>query len=157
MTVKLLTEHHLEFLSLKGGCTGLSESTLDTLLEITCRDSYNSMATFCCFCRLLIFFKINFFEIFLQEYHQSGKQTGIQTGPYCLQMSSADSTSRQRVKATLKKETSSRLKCIVTLFCYYNFAVTLAGNIQTMKPVEIHRIPILYDSHAHRIGGNRKR
>ena len=28
MSVKLLTEHHLEFLSLKGGCTGLPESTL---------------------------------------------------------------------------------------------------------------------------------
>ena len=28
MTVKLLTVHHLEFLSLKGGCTGSSESTL---------------------------------------------------------------------------------------------------------------------------------
>ena len=28
MTVKLLTKQHLEFLSLKGGCTGLSESTL---------------------------------------------------------------------------------------------------------------------------------
>ena len=28
MSVKLLTEHHLKFLSLKGGCTGLSESTL---------------------------------------------------------------------------------------------------------------------------------
>ena len=28
MSVKLLTEHHLEVLSLKGGCTGLSESTL---------------------------------------------------------------------------------------------------------------------------------
>ena len=27
MTVKLLTEHYLEFLSLKGGCTGSSEST----------------------------------------------------------------------------------------------------------------------------------
>ena len=26
--VKLLTEQHLEFLSLKGGCTGSSESTL---------------------------------------------------------------------------------------------------------------------------------
>ena len=26
MTVMLLTEHHLEFLSLKGGCTGSSES-----------------------------------------------------------------------------------------------------------------------------------
>ena len=26
MTVKLLTKHHLEFLSLKGGCTGSSES-----------------------------------------------------------------------------------------------------------------------------------
>ena len=28
MIVKLLTEHHLELLSLKGGCKGLSESTL---------------------------------------------------------------------------------------------------------------------------------
>ena len=28
MTVKLLTEHHLEFLSLQGGCTVSSESTL---------------------------------------------------------------------------------------------------------------------------------
>ena len=27
MIVKLLTEHHFEFLSLKGDCTGLSEST----------------------------------------------------------------------------------------------------------------------------------
>ena len=27
-SVKLLTEHHLELLSLKGGCTSLSESTL---------------------------------------------------------------------------------------------------------------------------------
>ena len=26
MTVKLLTKHHLEFLGLKGGCTGLSKS-----------------------------------------------------------------------------------------------------------------------------------
>ena len=28
MIVKLLTEHHLEFLSLKGGCIGSSGSTL---------------------------------------------------------------------------------------------------------------------------------
>ena len=28
MIVKLLTEHHLEFLRLKGGCRGSSESTL---------------------------------------------------------------------------------------------------------------------------------
>ena len=28
MTIKLLTEHHSEFLSLKGGCKGSSESTL---------------------------------------------------------------------------------------------------------------------------------
>ena len=28
MTVRQLTEHYLEFLSLKVGCTGLSESTL---------------------------------------------------------------------------------------------------------------------------------
>ena len=31
MTFRLLTEHHLEFLSLKGDCTGSSESTLDKM------------------------------------------------------------------------------------------------------------------------------
>ena len=31
MNVKLLTEHHLEFLRLKGGCTGSSESTHDKM------------------------------------------------------------------------------------------------------------------------------
>ena len=37
MTVKLLTEHHLEFLSFKGGCRGLSEYTCQnaTLFETT--------------------------------------------------------------------------------------------------------------------------
>ena len=41
MTAKLLTEHHLEFLSLKEGCTDSYESTLvikATLLE-TCGGS----------------------------------------------------------------------------------------------------------------------
>ena len=31
MSVELLTEHHLEFLSLKGGCRGSSESTFDKM------------------------------------------------------------------------------------------------------------------------------
>ena len=33
MIVKLPIEHHLEFLSLKGGCIGLSESTLVKMLH----------------------------------------------------------------------------------------------------------------------------
>ena len=33
MIVKLLTEHHLDILRLKGGCRGSSESTLVKLLE----------------------------------------------------------------------------------------------------------------------------
>ena len=33
MIVKLLTEHHLQFLSLKGCCRGLSESTLVKMLN----------------------------------------------------------------------------------------------------------------------------
>ena len=40
MIVKLLTEHHLEFLSLTEGCRGSSESTLVKLLEISCRGSF---------------------------------------------------------------------------------------------------------------------
>ena len=38
MIVKLLTEYHLEFLSLKGGCTGSSESTLVKMPH--CRKSH---------------------------------------------------------------------------------------------------------------------
>ena len=41
MSDKLLTEHHLEFLSLKGGCTGSSENA--TLLVITCPQGVNSV------------------------------------------------------------------------------------------------------------------
>ena len=33
MSVKLLTEHHLEFLRLTGGCTSSSESTLVKMLN----------------------------------------------------------------------------------------------------------------------------
>ena len=45
MSVKLLTEHHLEFLCLTGGCTGSSESTQSLVKmphcwkEISCCDS----------------------------------------------------------------------------------------------------------------------
>ena len=41
MIVKLLTEHNLEFLSLKGGCRGSSETTSQnaTFLEISCTGS----------------------------------------------------------------------------------------------------------------------
>ena len=42
MSVTLLTEHHLEFLSLKGDCRGSFESTLCQiikLLEISCHGS----------------------------------------------------------------------------------------------------------------------
>ena len=40
MIVKLLTDYHLEFLSLKGSCTGWSESTL-----VKMPDSWKSHAT----------------------------------------------------------------------------------------------------------------
>ena len=45
MSVKLLAKHHLEFLSLKGGCTGSSESILVKMLycwKSSCRGSYGS-------------------------------------------------------------------------------------------------------------------
>ena len=58
MSVKLLTEHYLEFLSLKGGCTGSSEATLvkmPKLLEITCHglnDMCSSKTHISCRCKL---------------------------------------------------------------------------------------------------------
>ena len=38
MTTRLLTKHHLEFLSLKGGYTGSAETVKS--LDISCRGSY---------------------------------------------------------------------------------------------------------------------
>ena len=45
MSVKLLTEHHLEFLSLTGGCTGSYESTLVKMSN--CWKSH-ALAQICC-------------------------------------------------------------------------------------------------------------
>ena len=45
MIVKLLNEHHLEFLCLKGGCRGLFESTL-----AKCQIVGNLMRRLICFC-----------------------------------------------------------------------------------------------------------
>ena len=73
MKIKLLTEHHLEFLGLKGCCTGLSESYTcqnATLFEITCcgsyyKDTWQSLISYylvpvtkvVCFSRLLKFLR----------------------------------------------------------------------------------------------------
>ena len=51
MSVKLLTEHHLEFLSLKGGCTGSSESTLVKMPH--CWKSHVMAQLLCCLMYLL--------------------------------------------------------------------------------------------------------
>ena len=62
MTVKLLTEHHLEFLSLKGGCTGSSESTLVKMPH--CWKSH--VTSYLCFsCGIQYFFTIK--EIFCEQ------------------------------------------------------------------------------------------
>ena len=55
MSVKLLTEHRLEFVSLKGGCTGSSESTLVRMPHCVAvqfmiywlrADAYDTLGTF---------------------------------------------------------------------------------------------------------------
>ena len=108
MSVKLLTEHCLEFLSLKGGCAGSSETTLVKMPHCW---------KLCVMAQLILkhfpefsaeIFKINFFKSFFQEYHLSGKQFGFRSGPTknvvpdldlnCLQRLSADDTCNQRVK-----------------------------------------------------------
>ena len=55
MVVKLLTEHNLEFLSLKGGCRGSSESILVKMPH--CWKSYAlaPLRPYTCMCRLIIF------------------------------------------------------------------------------------------------------
>ena len=65
MSVKLLTEHNLEFLSLKGGCTGSSESPL-----VKVPDCWKSHAAAPLLFNLLEKFSINLLEKFSIAYDE---------------------------------------------------------------------------------------
>ena len=102
MSVKLLTEHHLGFLSLKLGCTGWYESTLVKIphcweshvmaqlslsdIAIDVRSHLSVIITYIkslpsgLFCMLFGFQNL-IFEKFFKEYHQSVKQIGSGSGP----------------------------------------------------------------------------
>ena len=61
MIVKLLTEHYLEFLSLKGGCPGSSESTLVKMPN--CWKSHalaQKVGEVCAYNKTLHFFDVTF-------------------------------------------------------------------------------------------------
>ena len=49
MTIKLLTEPHLEFLSFNGGCTGSSESTLVKMPHCWKSHTVDQLYYFCIF------------------------------------------------------------------------------------------------------------
>ena len=50
MIVKLLTEYHLEFLSLKGGCTGSFESTLVKMQHCWKSHATAQFSMYCTYC-----------------------------------------------------------------------------------------------------------
>ena len=52
MSVKLLTEHHLEFLSIKGGCRGSSESTLVKMSNCWKSHAAAQTSSAYCVCRI---------------------------------------------------------------------------------------------------------
>ena len=122
MTVKLLTEQCLEFLSLKGGCTGSSESIHVKIphcwkshvvahIGFTIFIPNNQtpltqcmLGNFSCFCcRLLTFYKINFLKKNFRntfrvsnnlDPDQDRHSVGPDLDPNCLQRLSADDKSR---------------------------------------------------------------
>ena len=77
MTVMLLTEHHLECQSLKGGCTGSFESTLVKkkvkLLEISCGGSNNNGADSTVWIRRLICA----FVVYMQQSQVSSQEPNV--------------------------------------------------------------------------------
>ena len=81
MTVKLLTEHNFGDLSLKGGCTGLCNSTLTsqnaTLLEISCCGSIIYMRGV--IMHEFLFIKLQFHIIILNS-----SQSSIKHDAWCL-------------------------------------------------------------------------
>ena len=84
MSVKLLTEHRLEFVSLKGGCTGSSESTLVRMPH--CRGSiYDILASSRCV-RYAGYFHISKKRKSSDKYHKSSfscKQCAVHARVHC--------------------------------------------------------------------------
>ena len=107
MIVKLLTERHLEFLSLKGGCTGSSESTLVKMSNcwkshaLAQMSLFNSLHAVYFFMLLLLsaeFFNMSFFSsknTYRVSHGLDTDQDRPDLGPNCLQRLSADDK-RQR-------------------------------------------------------------
>ena len=59
MIVKLLTEHHLEFLSLKGGCRGLSQSTLAKMSNCLTSHAAAQMENYPACTELMSFYQVD--------------------------------------------------------------------------------------------------
>ena len=62
MIVKLLTEHHLEFLNFKGGCTGSSDSTLAKMPHCWKSHTYFSVGDPIAYVCLIIHHKVVFYS-----------------------------------------------------------------------------------------------
>ena len=88
MIVELLTKHHLEFLSLKGGCTGSSEST--TLLEISCHSSF-------------LFFRETDLELHLSE--KGNKKVEEDMGYIMLQVKLVPKTQEEKEQVSTPQRT----------------------------------------------------
>ena len=87
MNVKLLAEHHLVFLSLKGGCRGSSESTLvkmsncwkshataHLLLDLCVTFRIKRLSLYVkCFMSYILFVDILLFQLFLLDFFLSQK------------------------------------------------------------------------------------
>ena len=105
MIIKLLTEHHLEFLSLKGGCRGSSESTL-----VKMSNCWKSHA------RALIFYLLSLFT-------------------HCICAKSRDRTLKEYVedKCCVKYQTAhrTRKKLIFTIGLTTNFDACMPNVVGT--------------------------
>ena len=131
MSVKLLTEHRLEFVNLKGGCTGSSESTLvkmqicrGSIYDILASrsrcvryagythiskkrnnsDKYHKSSFSCMQCAVSCSSSLNFFFYFMQTHE---KET--QLGNYVLCAKSDFVSQSHRVLPSLKTTTARGL------------------------------------------------
>ena len=80
MIVKLLTEHHLEFLSLKGGCRGSSQS-IHVKMPHCWKSHALAQLLLCIYCLLVIFQRISqnqerFIAMLNDQDEEPGQQGG---------------------------------------------------------------------------------
>ena len=111
MTLRRLTEHHLEFLSLIGGCTSSSESPLVKMPHFW---KFHALAQLFCFSTSVLTSKHSFTLALTYKANKNNKMVSLSLHMYCL----SDEIHQDKLPFSISIKVLSHRGCPVVKFGY---------------------------------------